>query len=192
MDRPHTHVIRATDDDDRSGAVVQYSCWFFLLLLFVLIVVDASMWYPHRQTGGRVGRNDESYGTAAMAIALVYIVFAVVFVWAFSDGIGLVFLCLAVLVFVFAGATVGAVAWAADDAGWVVLLMFCLLIATALIACGHATWSWRARSSEVVRSATDDLPVTKKRRGFSVEPEEVDPLESHLPPLVRLTKPSPY
>jgi hypothetical protein len=177
-------------------APARYGCWIFLAIVFVLIIVDAAMWYPASDVADPPRpRGSVGLGWAAIALALVYTLVAVGFVWVMDDGVDLVFGLIAVLVFIFAGATVAASSRSTESAGgWVVVLLFCFLVFAFVGACGHATWRWRGQVTAAERSAQ---PKVVKRRGWDPALTSMDddgPRDgengphdaSHLPPLTRL------
>lgn len=202
----HTHLMAADRHGhyDRYGqrlygydesAPARYGCWIFLAIVFVLIIVDAAMWYPASDVADPPRpRGSVGMGWAAIALALVYTFVAVGFVWIVEDGVDGVFAAIAVLVFVFAGATVAASSRSTESAGgWVVVLLFCFLVLAFVGACGHAAWRWRGQAAATERSAQ---PQVVKRRGWDPRLTAMDDdgdqddgqpqQSSHLPALTRL------
>lgn len=179
----------------------RYMCWVFLAIVFVLILVDAALWFPHSDpspsTTPRLPRDHDgaAYGWAAIALALVYTLVAVGFVWMVEDGVDGAFALIAIVVFAFAAATVAAVPrHNGDGGGWVVVLLFCLLVLAFVGACGHAVWRWRTQVYELERRRAN-TPYVKKRLGWAArvegdeEGEEGGVLSKdtfHLPPLTML------
>jgi len=204
----HTHYV-AAGRDERYGrydrrvygydetAPARYGCWIFLVIVFVLIIVDATMWFPSSDVADPpLPRGSVGMGWAALALALVYTLVAVGFVWVMDDGVDLVFGLIAFLVFILAGATVAASSRSSESAGgWVVVLLFCFLIFAFVGACGHAAWRWRGQVTTAKRTAQ---PQVVKRRGWDPRLTSMDDDDgdgpgdgqlrelSHLPALTQL------
>lgn len=170
MDRPITHThpilmssarrgVSSTLEEERAST--RYCCWAFLAVVFLLIIVDAIMWLPSPYTPDnpslprqpRQPSNGTAYGWAAIVLAIMYMLIAGAFVWIMDDGVDLVFAVVAILVFIFAGATIATSSRSSEDSGgWVAILLFCILLFAFLGACGHATWRWRGQVARVANA----------------------------------------
>ena len=162
-----------------------------LLIVFLFLVLDATVWFPHR--GGRASRpahsGAEAVGMAALILAMVY-VFVCAARISLLDDYDSIAIGLAVAVFVLAAATVGSV-WATDrtdeepevDGAWLVGVLFVLVCLAFAVGVGQGVWHYvgvrRARTLVVV--STMEV-VHKKRRGWSSEPTPLSEKDNDLLP----------